>query len=75
MAYNRKGYLRRAAAIKKLAEQHYEPERHDKCWKAVWRKHINPVYGFCYVTFLRYLKAQRQEEEKHKNEQKLPLEW
>lgn len=60
MAYNKKGYIRRVAAIKNIAEQHYEPERHDKCWKAVWRRVIYPVYGISYHTFLSYMKVAKE---------------
>ncbi len=75
MAYNRKGYFRRAIAIKELAEQYYEPERHDRCWKAVWRRHIYPRYGICYDTFLTYLQEARKAETSciESKEQMLPL--
>lgn len=62
MAYNRKGYFQRARAIQELAAQHYEPGRQDRCYKWVWKKHIFPVYGICYNTFLRYLKEGRKED-------------
>lgn len=55
MAYNKKGYYQRAAIIQAIAAQHYQPERHDRCYKWVWKKFIYPRYGMCYMSFLRYL--------------------
>lgn len=56
MAYNRKGYLLRAKKMQEIDRAYYEPY-HDSCHKMVWRKHIYPVYGCSYRTFLKYLKA------------------
>lgn len=55
MAYNKKGYYRRAKVIQEIVRQHYEPERQDRCLAAVWRKHVQPVFGICYNSFLHYL--------------------
>lgn len=57
MAYNKKGYYRRARMIQEITRKHYEPERQDRCYAAVWRKHIRPVFGICYCTYMKYLKA------------------
>ena len=57
MAYNKQGYYRRALVIQEITRKYYEPERHDKCFKAVWRKHIRGMFGICYDTYIRYLKA------------------
>lgn len=57
MAYNKSGYYKRAKAIQELTAKYYEPERQDRCYKQVWRKHIYPVFGICYNTFLRYMKT------------------
>ena len=57
MAYNKKGYFLRAKAIKRIAAEHYEPGRQDRCYKWVWKRHIRPVYVICYNTFLKYLKC------------------
>lgn len=56
MGYNRKGYIIRMKNIVDITRQHYEPERQDRCYKMVWRKYINPVYGICYRTYLNYLR-------------------
>lgn len=55
MAYNKKGYYKRAKALQELTAQHYEPERHDRCYKWVWRKYVYPQFGICYHSYLRYL--------------------
>ena len=55
MAYNKKGYYKRAKALQELTAQHYEPERHDRCYKWVWRKFVYPQFGICYHSYLRYL--------------------
>ncbi len=65
MAYNRKGYICRAIAVKHIFEQYYEPERHDKCKKAVWKKVIYPRYGVCYDTFLTYLQVANRAEQQN----------
>jgi|GEM_PF-4302147 len=58
MSYNKTGYYLRAAAIQQIAREHYEPGRHDRCYKAVWRKYVNKIYGIGYLPFLRYLKVE-----------------
>lgn len=55
MAYNRRGYYRRAQVIQEIVRQHYEPERQDRCKAAIWRRYIYPQFGVCYQSFLRYL--------------------
>lgn len=57
MAYNRKGYLIRAEIIKGITDEYYEPERHDRCYKWVWKYHIKPIFGICYHSYLKYLKS------------------
>lgn len=54
----------RARAIREITAQHYEPGRQDRCRKWVWRKYIRPVYGMCYVTYLKYLNTPLDENEK-----------
>jgi hypothetical protein len=41
--------------VQDLAARYYEPGRQDRCYKWVWKRHIAPIYGFGYRTFLRYL--------------------
>lgn len=57
MAYNKKGYYRRAQVIQEITRKYYEPERQDRCYAAVWRKYIHPSFGICYASYLRYLKV------------------
>mgnify|MGYP003623324121 CR=1 FL=1 len=58
MSYNKNGYYRRAKAIQELTATHYEPGRHDRCRKWVWKKYIEPLYNVTYKTFLSYLRVQ-----------------
>ena len=39
----------------KIVQEHYEVGNQQKCYKAVWRKHVYPVYPMCYRTFLKYV--------------------
>lgn len=57
MAYNKTGYYRRARIIQEMTALYYEPERHDRCYKWVWRRYINPQFGMCYHSYLRYLRV------------------
>ncbi len=44
--------------IKKIVEitkKRYEPGNQSKCYKAVWRKYIQPEFGICYRTYMNYL--------------------
>lgn len=58
MAYNKRNYYKRAKAIQELTALYYEPERHDRCYKWVWKKHIQPLYGIGYRAYLNYLKVE-----------------
>ena len=62
MAYNKRGYYRRARVIQEIVRQHYEPERQDRCKAAIWRRYIYPQFGVCYQSFLRYLHTRVPEE-------------
>ena len=62
MAYNRKGYYRRARIIQEITRKHYEPERQDRCYAAIWRKHIRDTFGMCYNTYMKYVKAELPQE-------------
>lgn len=73
MAYNKKGYYRRARMIQEVTRRYYEPERQDRCYAAVWRKHIYPVFGVCYAAYLRYLKATPPPEVPHPSQRQLAL--
>lgn len=58
MAYNKKGYAQRAKVLQELTQQYYEPERQNRCYKAVWRLYIQRQFGICYATYLKYLEYQ-----------------
>lgn len=62
MAYNKKGYYKRVEQIQAIAREHYEPGRYDRCYKWVWHKHIQPVYGIGYRAFLSCLKVEVPED-------------
>ena len=42
--------------VYELTEKYYEPENHAKCYKAIWKKYIYPIYPMCYRTYLSYIK-------------------
>lgn len=46
---------KRVKAITDIVRKEYEPGNQSRCYKAIWRRHIWPVYGVCYRTFLEYL--------------------
>lgn len=55
---NKKRYkstILRAQNIRKLTEKYYEPGNNARCYKAVWRRYIYPLYPMCYRTYLNYL--------------------
>lgn len=50
-----KSTLARALRIKALTALHYEEGNQAKCYKAVWRRWIEPEFGITYGTYLRLL--------------------
>ena len=56
MEYDKTGYAIRMKNILDITRRHYVPESRDRCYKMVWRKYINPVYGIGYRTYLNYLR-------------------
>lgn len=50
-----KSTLERVKLIRKITERYYEPGNNARCYKAVWRMYINPIYPMCYRTYLNYL--------------------
>lgn len=38
-----------------ITERYYESGNQARCYKAVWRWHIFPVFKICYRTYLNYL--------------------
>ena len=45
----------RAKLIRALTDRYYEPGNNAKCYKAVWKKYIKPIYPMSYITYLNYL--------------------
>jgi len=68
-----KGYYIRARLFQEITAEHYEPENHAKCYKQVWRKHIRPLYGIGYRTYLNYLKVEVIDEPKQEDSRQLRL--
>ncbi len=52
---------RRAAIVQEIAARHYEPGNQARCYKAVWRRWVNPIQPMCYRTFLNYLSLPDEE--------------
>lgn len=50
-----KNTIERAKKIRQLTEKYYEQGNNARCYKAVWRKYIYPVYPMCYRTYLNAL--------------------
>jgi len=59
MAYSNKNYQKKRRKAYDLAQQHYEPGRHDRCYKWVWAKVIREVYDVEYCTFLRWIREEK----------------
>lgn len=50
-----KSTLARAWQVRALTSQHYEAGNQARCYKAVWRRWIEPRFGICYRTYLALL--------------------
>lgn len=50
-----KSTLLRIRDICAITNEHYEVGNQSKCYKAIWRKYIEPKYGICYRTYLKYI--------------------
>ena len=50
-----KSTIERTKKIRQIAEQYYEAGNNARCYKAVWKKYVYPIYPMCYRTFLNYL--------------------
>lgn len=67
---------KRIKAIIAIVMEEYEPGNQSRCYKAIWRRRIWPVYGVCYKTFLEYLSvppSELEEDEKHDDPRQLKL--
>lgn len=47
--------IKRVQLVRELTERYYEASNNQRCYKAVWRRYINPIYPMCYRTYLNYL--------------------
>lgn len=45
-----KSTLKRIREVCAITREHYEAGNQSKCYRAVWRKFIEPKYGICYVS-------------------------
>lgn len=50
-----KSTTKRIREVCAITRQHYEAGNQSRCYRAVWRKVIEPQYGICYRTFLNYM--------------------
>lgn len=57
-----KNTLLRAQCIAALATPYYEEGNQARCWRAVWRRYVYPVYPMCYNTFMKYMRISRMSE-------------
>lgn len=57
MAYNNKNKQQLIRNVCAIVQEHYEPGNQAKCYKAVWKQHVYPVYPICYQTFITYINA------------------
>lgn len=55
MTYNRKNKQLLIRNVCAIVQRHYEPGNQQKCYKAIWKRHVFPVYPICYRTFLTYI--------------------
>ncbi len=54
--------LKRIELVAEITRKHYEVGRLDRCYKAVWRLWVNPVYPMSYRTYLRYVQTNYKRE-------------
>lgn len=50
-----KSTIERGKLVRAIVERYYEEGNNSKCYKAVWRRYVNPLYPMSYRTFLSYL--------------------
>lgn len=66
-----KSTLTRSEKVKEITALHYEAGNQAKCYKAVWRRWIEPEFGICYRTFLNML-GLTPEDEQESTQNKFP---
>lgn len=57
-----KSTMTRVERLKVITAAHYEPGNQARCYKAVWRRWIEPEFGVCYRTYLNLLGITPEEE-------------
>lgn len=68
-----KSTLKRMEEVRKLASELYEEGNQSKCYAAIWRTRIRPLYGVCYNTFLAYMKEEPEEDVQVMDDSQLKL--
>ena len=63
--------MTRSEKVKEITALHYEAGNQAKCYKAVWRRWIEPEFGICYRTFLNML-GLTPEDEQESTQNKFP---
>lgn len=52
-----KSTSKRTEIYRAVTMQHYEEGNQSKCYKAVWRNFIYPMFGISYRTYLNHINA------------------
>ena len=50
-----KSTIERIKKERAIVNRYYESGNNSRCYKAVWRRYVNPLYPMSYRTFLSYL--------------------
>ncbi|KGF16423.1 hypothetical protein HMPREF1640_09980 [Prevotella sp. S7-1-8] len=50
-----KSTIERTKMLRSITERYYEAGNNRRCYKAIWKRYINPIYPMCYRTYLNYL--------------------
>lgn len=58
-----KSTLKRIREVRDITLARYEAGNQARCYKSVWRNHIEPRFGICYRTFLNYINEPLPKEE------------
>ncbi len=61
-----KNTIHRAIKVAEIVNEHYEPERLDRCKLWVYRNYVNKIYPMSERTFFRMLKIAKQHDKKAK---------
>lgn len=47
--------IKRIKKVQEITLQHYEIGNQKRCYRAVWREFVYPIYPMSYKTYLRYI--------------------